>query len=185
MTNTYIRSTYSVFPRQHWPHSHITLPRKHVNRIHNLLLHNHTRKQPDRTSTLPVPPPAHTGTVHAALPPLARSIGESMSSVHGRQRARSARSLGEQNSDAGNVLTYASFYHLCPLANSRASDQALHATLTHLNAGNRLACIQTTCHAGTHRSVAAAEILAVELRRRGVQDVRVLHAHRQRRSGDR
>lgn len=33
-----------------------------------------------------------------------------------------------------------------------------------LNAGNREISIQTTCHAGTHRSVAAAELIGRELR---------------------
>jgi RNase adaptor protein for sRNA GlmZ degradation len=64
------------------------------------------------------------------------------------------------------------------------SDQAVLQIMTHLNAGNDAANVQVTCHAGTHRSVAAAEIIGQKLGRRGVRDVRVRHVHRRRREGD-
>lgn len=67
--------------------------------------------------------------------------------------------------------------------NKTARDSALASIILHLNAGNHVASIQTTCHAGTHRSVATAEILASRLRARGVGVV-IRHAHRQKRAGD-
>jgi RNase adaptor protein for sRNA GlmZ degradation len=54
----------------------------------------------------------------------------------------------------------------------------------YLNAGNAVTSVQTTCHAGTHRSVAAAEIMARMLIGRGVQAVHVTHVHRGRKDGD-
>jgi len=63
------------------------------------------------------------------------------------------------------------------------SNKAITAIANHLNAGNQIASIQTTCHAGTHRSVAAAEIVANEMRKRGVNVV-VTHAHRRKGVGD-
>jgi hypothetical protein len=64
------------------------------------------------------------------------------------------------------------------------SDQAITNIITHLSAGNATASIQTTCHASTHRSVAAAEIVKGKLLRRGVGRVVVVHAHRRKRPGD-
>jgi RNase adaptor protein for sRNA GlmZ degradation len=64
------------------------------------------------------------------------------------------------------------------------SEQAVLQITTHLNAGNDVANVQVTCHAGTHRSVAAAEMITGILRVRGVGDVRVRHAHRRKRPGD-
>lgn len=54
--------------------------------------------------------------------------------------------------------------------------------MVYLNAEHAAASIQTTCHAGTHRSVASAELIARELERKGVRVV-VRHLHRRR--GDR
>ncbi|KAF1942439.1 hypothetical protein EJ02DRAFT_489193 [Clathrospora elynae] len=62
-------------------------------------------------------------------------------------------------------------------------DKAVTSLVNHLNAGNAVASIQTTCHAGTHRSVAAADIIAQKIRRRRVHAV-VRHAHRKRGPGD-
>ncbi|KAH6851527.1 hypothetical protein BKA58DRAFT_425059 [Alternaria rosae] len=62
-------------------------------------------------------------------------------------------------------------------------NKAITAIANHFNAGNQVASIQTTCHAGMHRSVAAAEIVANETRRRSVNVV-VRHAHRRRGVGD-
>jgi RNase adaptor protein for sRNA GlmZ degradation len=64
-------------------------------------------------------------------------------------------------------------------ADTMCSNKAVAAIVDYLNAGHAVASIQTTCHAGTHRSVAAAEIIAQKMRRRGVSTV-VTHAHRQR-----
>jgi len=63
------------------------------------------------------------------------------------------------------------------------SNKAITVIANHFNAGNQIASIQTTCHAGTHRSVAAAEIVAGEMRRRDVNVV-VTHAHLRRGVGD-
>jgi RNase adaptor protein for sRNA GlmZ degradation len=65
----------------------------------------------------------------------------------------------------------------------RSSNTAVAAIVNHLNAGNQVVSIQTTCHAGTHRSVAAAEIIAQKMRKRGVSVV-VTHAHRRRGPAD-
>jgi RNase adaptor protein for sRNA GlmZ degradation len=66
------------------------------------------------------------------------------------------------------VLTYPTY-----------SNKAVTTIVSYLNAGHTVAYIQTICHAGTHRSVAAAEIIAQKMRRRGVAAV-VTHAHRRR-----
>jgi predicted protein tyrosine phosphatase len=63
------------------------------------------------------------------------------------------------------------------------SNQAIISIANHFNAGHQVASIQTTCHAGTHRSVAAAEIVAKGMRRRGMNVV-VKHLHRRRGAGD-
>jgi RNase adaptor protein for sRNA GlmZ degradation len=63
-------------------------------------------------------------------------------------------------------------------ADTMCNNKAVAAIVDYLNAGHAVASIQTTCHAGTHRSVAAAEIIAQKMRR-GVSTV-VTHAHRQR-----
>jgi RNase adaptor protein for sRNA GlmZ degradation len=47
-----------------------------------------------------------------------------------------------------------------------------------LNSETRVAVVHTCCVAGTHRSVAAAEIIAQELQRRGVRITHVTHVHR-------
>ena len=62
------------------------------------------------------------------------------------------------------------------------SDKAVTAVVNHLNAGNQVTAIHTTCHAGTHRSVAVAEIIAQKMWR-GVNAV-VTHKHRRRGPGD-
>ena len=51
------------------------------------------------------------------------------------------------------------------------SNTAVENTVRHLNAGNAVASVQTKCHAGTHRSVAAAEIVAKMLIARRVRIV--------------
>lgn len=53
----------------------------------------------------------------------------------------------------------------------------------YLNAGSIKTTVLTTCHHGTHRSVAAAEIIGHELWSRGV-DVVITHPHRRRHSED-
>lgn len=165
--------------------------------LHNILLHPQTRKQLHYPITLPLRPPSHTRTPHTALSTLARPLRRNMSTIHWRKRAYPARYPWQSHGHGRNVRT--TFLTAKSSASSHcyryritsgsslttlSSDEALDLTLEHLYAGNRTASIQTTCHAGTHRSVAAAEILAAKLRRRGVRDVRVLHAHRKRRSWD-
>jgi RNase adaptor protein for sRNA GlmZ degradation len=53
------------------------------------------------------------------------------------------------------------------------SDLAVFNIMTNLGNGNNAASVQTTCHAGTHRSVTAAEIIAQRLRSLGVHNVRI------------
>ncbi|KAH6839896.1 hypothetical protein B0T12DRAFT_37286 [Alternaria alternata] len=65
----------------------------------------------------------------------------------------------------------------------REIKKALASIVNHFNAGHQVASIQTTCHAGTHRSVGTAEIVAKEMRRMGVNVV-IKHLHRRRRPGD-
>ncbi|KAF2845169.1 hypothetical protein T440DRAFT_493605 [Plenodomus tracheiphilus IPT5] len=65
----------------------------------------------------------------------------------------------------------------------RHINEAVSTIVTHLNAGSQAAHIQTTCHFGTHRSVATAEIIGQKMRRRGVNVV-ITHPHRRRRPGD-
>jgi RNase adaptor protein for sRNA GlmZ degradation len=65
------------------------------------------------------------------------------------------------------------------LTDRYVSNQAISMIVAYLEAGSAVASVQTTCHAGTHRSVAAAEIIAQEMRKRGV-DVVVRHLHRRR-----
>lgn len=47
------------------------------------------------------------------------------------------------------------------------SNKAIISVVNFLNSGNDVVSIQTTCHAGTHRSVATAEFIARELRGEG------------------
>jgi RNase adaptor protein for sRNA GlmZ degradation len=54
-----------------------------------------------------------------------------------------------------------------------------------LNTDARVAVVHTCCVTGTHSSVAAAEIMAAELQRRGVRTTHVTHVHRVRGWADR
>ena len=122
-----------------------------------------------------------------------------MRKIYRRKPASATVHTGQSDGDGGDVsyplftLSYSSLPHCLEqrrfldsrrLADPRHySNKAITAIANHLNAGNQTASIQTTCHAGTHRSVAAAEIIANEMRRRGVSVV-VRHAHRRRGVGD-
>ncbi|KAF1963583.1 hypothetical protein CC80DRAFT_530411 [Byssothecium circinans] len=67
---------------------------------------------------------------------------------------------------------------------SRCIDTAVNQTIGHLLNGQHTVLLEVCCGAGTHRSVAAAEIMAQRLRRKGVQNVVVRHLHRVRKPGD-
>ncbi|KAH8635395.1 hypothetical protein IG631_10796 [Alternaria alternata] len=65
----------------------------------------------------------------------------------------------------------------------REINKALASIVNYFNAGHQVASIQTTCHAGTHRSVGTGEIIAKEMKRMGVNVV-IKHLHRRRGPGD-
>lgn len=62
------------------------------------------------------------------------------------------------------------------------SDTAVRAIMEYLGVGGgrEVVLVETCCISGTHRNVAAAEIMAGKLGRRGVGRVVVRHLHRVR-----
>ena len=63
------------------------------------------------------------------------------------------------------------------------SNYSVDTTIAHLSEGHDEVLLEVCCGAGTHRSVAVAEIIGERLSEMGV-DTYVTHIHRLRRPGD-
>jgi hypothetical protein len=161
---------------------------RHGNSLHHILLHRSTRTPSVCSQTSHRLPSRNTPSSHGLLSQLAPTSRRNLSPVFWCQRTYSTSHLGK--SDGNERYVSKPFSNTSPLCCATYllmlwdSDLAVFNIMTSLSNGNKSASVQTTCHAGTHRSVAAAEIIAQKLRSLGVHDVRIMHAHRQRKPGD-